>query len=122
MQQIEKKVDILSPEEWIQFRTRYNDGRYMKQYAGQGATINDDWETRLAMNNNRVNYYMMNDPRWTQPNYGGLAMIDWRTIFRLAPMQNYQLSISGGSDNTKYRVSLGYIDQQGLQLKLTIKD
>ena len=122
MQQIEKKVDILSPEEWIQFRTRYNDGRYMKQYAGQGATINDDWETRLAMNNNRVNYYMMNDPRWTQPNYGGLAMIDWQDeFFRLAPMQNYQLSISGGSDNTKYRVSLGYIDQQGIAIETHYK-
>ena len=39
---------------------------------------------------------------------------DWfREITRPAPMQNYQLSISGGGQNSSYAVSGGYMNQQG---------
>ncbi|MBC6366171.1 TonB-dependent receptor [Algoriphagus sp. AK58] len=40
---------------------------------------------------------------------------DWQdAIFRTAPIQEYNLSISGGTDNTKYLISGGYMDQQGI--------
>lgn len=95
IQQLEKKIDVLSPEEWITFRTAYNNSRYLAALGGKGATADDDWDTRYALNGNRVNYEYMNDPRWTQPGYGGLRLIDWQDEFyRLAPMQNYQLSVS----------------------------
>ena len=29
IQQLEKKIDVLSPEEWITFRTAYNNSRYL---------------------------------------------------------------------------------------------
>ena len=59
----------------------------------------------------------MGSPRWTQPGYGGLRLIDWQDEFyRLAPMQNYQLSVSNGRGNTQYWLSLGYIDQQGIAI------
>lgn len=39
---------------------------------------------------------------------------DWQdAVFQLAPVQNHQLSVSGGSDNLKYYVSGGYTDQDG---------
>ncbi len=40
---------------------------------------------------------------------------DWQdVIYRTAPIQNHELSISGGTDNLKYLVSGGYLNQQGI--------
>ncbi|MFD1142032.1 SusC/RagA family TonB-linked outer membrane protein [Larkinella insperata] len=40
---------------------------------------------------------------------------DWQDeIFRQAPMQNYQLSISGGDEKTQYSISGGYFKQNGI--------
>ena len=40
---------------------------------------------------------------------------DWQDeIFRTALMHNHQLNVSGGSEQTKYSVSLGYQDQDGI--------
>jgi len=40
---------------------------------------------------------------------------DWQdVIYRTAPITNHQLSISGGTDNMRYVVSGGYLDQQGI--------
>ena len=107
MQSLERKVDVLSPEEWIEFRTAYNNNRYISQYGSKGATIEDDYATRLAMIGGKESYYFLNDPRWTEPGYGNLKLIDWQDeFFRLAPIQNYQLSLSSGRGNTKYRCLL----------------
>ena len=35
-------------------------------------------------------------------------------IFRSAPMQNHQLSVSGGTDNSQYLISGGYLSQDGI--------
>ncbi|MCH7401295.1 SusC/RagA family TonB-linked outer membrane protein [Belliella kenyensis] len=51
--------------------------------------------------------------------YGGLPYdesvnTNWvREVTRSAPIQNYELSISGGNDKTKYYLSGNYFDQQG---------
>lgn len=37
-------------------------------------------------------------------------------IFREAPMQNYQVTASGGSDKTRYALSANYLDQKGIIL------
>ncbi len=40
---------------------------------------------------------------------------DWQdAIFRDAPIQNYQLTFSGGTDKSQYAVSGNYFDQQGI--------
>src|SRR5205085_7784103 len=40
---------------------------------------------------------------------------DWQDeIYRTAPIYNHQLSVSGGTENMKYLVSGGYLDQQGI--------
>lgn len=40
---------------------------------------------------------------------------DWQDeIFQDAPMQNYQLTFSGGSEKTQYAVSGNYFDQEGI--------
>ena len=43
------------------------------------------------------------------------AGTDWqKEIYRVAPMQNYTLGASGGSDNFTYSLSGAYLDQQGI--------
>jgi TonB-linked SusC/RagA family outer membrane protein len=42
-------------------------------------------------------------------------------IFRDAPVQNYQLGVSGGDQKTKYAVSLNYFDQKGIVLNSGFK-
>lgn len=47
-----------------------------------------------------------------QEKYG--SGTDWQDqIFRVAPISNYQLSASGGSDNVRYKIAGGYFNQQG---------
>lgn len=47
--------------------------------------------------------------------YKGVKGIDWEDqIMRTAPMQNHHLSLTGGSDKTKYSASLSYFDQDGI--------
>jgi len=48
------------------------------------------------------------------PEVGG-AGINWqKEIFRTAPSQNYSLGLSGGAENVKYSMSLGYFNQDGV--------
>ena len=117
VQQLEHKVDLLTPEEWIQFRSDYNNALYVEKYGSQGATAADDYETRLKYTGSLKTTYV-NDPRWSEPNYGGLRLIDWQDeFFKLAPKQNYQLAVSGGNKKTSYRVSAGLLDQQGVAME-----
>ncbi len=115
LQQMEKKLDVMTPEEWIAWRTDYNNRNYVNQYGYLGATANDDYELRMAYTGGSMKTNMINDPRWSMPNYGGLMLIDWQDeAFRIAPKQNYNLSVQGGSDKTTYRVSIGYDNQEGI--------
>ncbi|PLX16983.1 MAG: TonB-dependent receptor, partial [Marinilabiliales bacterium] len=42
---------------------------------------------------------------------------DWQDeIFRVAPIQNHQLSFSGGTERTTYSISLNYFNQEGIIL------
>ncbi len=41
--------------------------------------------------------------------------IDWQDeVFRVAPVQNYSIVATGGSENLNYNMSLGYLDQDGI--------
>lgn len=47
---------------------------------------------------------------------------DWQDVlYGKAPMQNHELSISGGTDNLKYLVSGGYLDQNGIMVNSAYK-
>lgn len=116
IQQINKKLDVLSGPEWIAFRTKLNNIRYVQKYGSKGAKVTDDYTTRMAMVGQFDENYI-NDPRWSENNYGGLAMLDWQdAYFRPAPVQNYSLAVAQGSDKAKFRASIGYYDQQGVAI------
>lgn len=41
--------------------------------------------------------------------------VDWQDeVFRVAPVWNYSVGATGGSENLNYNVSLGYLDQDGI--------
>jgi len=47
---------------------------------------------------------------------------DWQgEIFRSAPIQNHQLSFSGGDEKSTYAASLNYLDQQGIIINSWLK-
>ena len=61
------------------------------------------------------------NPQWANPkSFGeGTNMID--LIFRNAPLQNYDVSVAGGTQNLKARLSLGYNEQDGTMIETSYK-
>lgn len=95
-QKVDKKIDVLSGREFAQFADREAQNLGLAAYYSPDkiAGFNDlaDWKTLIE----------------------GPGM-DWqREILRTAPISNYQLSLSGGSDRTRYLISGNYFNQQGV--------
>ena len=111
----ERYMDIMTPQEWINWRSKTNDIRYVNNYGNQGASAADDYQTRLQYTTSTG---MVNDPRWSMPNYGGLWLIDWqKEMFQTALTQNYNVSIQTGNKTSNFRASVGYLDQTGIVIK-----
>jgi len=67
-----------------------------------------------AQFNNDANGGVNNLPQFANPAILGDGT-DWQdAIFRAAPIENHQLSISGGNDKTKYYTSVNYFNQEGI--------
>ena len=63
-----------------------------------------------AANDNGSTY----DPEYPDPGSLGEGTNWQKEIYRTAPMQNYQLSASGGNQNTQYALSGSYFSQDGV--------
>jgi len=86
-QKVSKKLDLLNASQWASLR---ND---VQASIGQAPSFSDAQIEALK----------------TSGNY------DWQSAaFRTAPVQNHQLSFSGGDDRSRYAVSAGYFDQEGI--------
>ncbi|MBC6491399.1 TonB-dependent receptor [Flavihumibacter stibioxidans] len=102
-QEVAKKIDLLDAEGFANYinETRNN------AWVDRGGLITDDNTVR-----NNVIYRL--PPFLADPASLGKGT-DWQEeIFRKAPIRNYQLSFSGGNDRTKYYMSAGYLDQDGV--------
>lgn len=54
------------------------------------------------------------NPAWSNPSSLGEGT-DWLdAVFRSAPVQEHQLAVSGGNERLQTRLSLGYLNQQGI--------
>ncbi|WP_188315930.1 TonB-dependent receptor [Chitinophaga agrisoli] len=84
------------------------------------AFMNGEEFARMA-NELYTNSGMTPNPQWADPaSFGkGTDMID--EIFRTAPLQNYDLSFAGGSQNLRTRLSLGYTNQDGTMIGTAYK-
>lgn len=132
IQQMEKKLDILSATEWMEFRLKYNDAYYLSQAKTKGVTnasIKDSNEVRLKnLNLAAPDYKVVLDERWFQylsqdirdaHTYTAtdepLSLLDWQDEFyRNAVIQDYNINVAGGSDRTSYMFSGGYMNQEGI--------
>lgn len=52
------------------------------------------------------------------PSQPGGGETNWQDeIYQTGPMQNYDLSLSGGNENSTFRLSTGYLNQRGVVIK-----
>lgn len=116
IQQLANKMDLLSGPEWINMYEQAQDSAYVKRGLQSGLTwsASDPISVRQANLNTLQSTTYIPDPRWSQGT-DSLSYIDWQDAFyRNAPIANFQLSASGGTDKLTYRISGNYLDQDGI--------
>ncbi len=114
LQTVERKIDMLSAQEWIDINREVINKSWVRlgESRGENYQETDSYEFRLAELNG-VNRNYMSDPRWDTGE--GLTYLDWQDeIFRVAPIQEHQITASGGSDKVRYYVSATYLNQEGV--------
>ncbi len=95
IQSVRNKLDLMSGQEYVDFVTEYYDN-----------SIADGDLTQLDK-----------DQAIQEFQNAGIANTDWQDeLFRSAIRQNHSISVSGGSETSKYFVSLSYLDQEGAVL------
>ena len=105
IQQLAKKLDLLTPREYAKFVADGRDNAWI--FSGGKAT--DPNEVRSA--NVRVKPGFRNPDQYADNGYG----TDWQDlIFRQALVQNYQVSAGGSKGDANYYVSGGFLNQDGI--------
>ena len=100
-QKITKKVDVLSPDEFVQFAEDAVNNAW--EYLGHDP--DDPMSSRPTFY--QVPPYYYDKESW--------ILTDWHdAIYQLAPIQNYQLSVAGGTESFRYKLSGGIFDQDGI--------
>lgn len=108
-QNVTKKMDMLNVEEFLEFSREAFNNNYVDRVPG--ASPDDPVEMRPSGNRFRYPSFY-DDPEAIKAIGKGT---DWQDeIFRTAPIQSYQVSVSGGSEKTKYMFSAGYFNQKGI--------
>ena len=95
----------------ISFQTYYGTQRVSKKLdlldASQWASLRNDVQSSIGQT-----------PSFSTAQIEALKTsggYDWQSaLFRNAPVQNHQLTFSGGDDRSRYAVSTGYFDQEGI--------
>ncbi|MEO8109075.1 MAG: TonB-dependent receptor [Ginsengibacter sp.] len=109
-----KQLKMQNGDQWIATATEVINAQYLAQYGTAGASVSDDYATRLARNGGAFNANYLLDPRWAMPGHPGLEYVDWQdAIERKGQIGNYEISASGGTDAVKYYLSGNYADQDG---------
>jgi len=120
IQRVEGKLDMMSPEQWIQQRKDGVD----EAWVNRGISLKKDYKatdpmafraSELGISVGNPNASLMYDPKWA---YGrdSLDYVDWHDAFfgKTGSIDNYQLSVSGGSENITYNINGSYINQKGV--------
>ncbi|MEO1009694.1 MAG: TonB-dependent receptor [Bacteroidota bacterium] len=117
-QEVAEKLDLLNAYQHAEFSRDARNNYYLQFDDGTFST-NDDTATReanaaaLGFNPRKAII-----PSFMQPyldGVQGLTDTDWQDeLFRTALIQNYQLGVTGGSENSSYFISGDYFDQEGI--------
>ncbi len=109
VQEITTKIDMADAYEYAQFFKDSRDFFWVSRNPAKNSP-NDPNSVRNIANARIPDYFTpyLNGEQ-------GLTNTDWQDeIFRTAPIQNYELSASGGTNKTRYFVSGNYFNQQGI--------
>ncbi|MEJ7586774.1 MAG: TonB-dependent receptor [Ferruginibacter sp.] len=108
-QDIDHKIPMLSTAEWVkrQIDIRNYNYTYLNGVPVPGRSATDPNNVRGT----NVNFKIPNE--YKDPSL--LPDNDWQDIvYQTAPMNNYQLSASGGTDNARFYISGNYINQEAI--------
>ena len=101
VQQVDKIIDMMDINQW----TAYQIWNKNEGYVRSGGNLN----TPVASRPSAYQYPESFLHPETLPN------VNWqKEIYQIAPMQNYQMTASGGSDLGSYLVSGSYMNQEGV--------
>jgi TonB-linked SusC/RagA family outer membrane protein len=120
---LERKVDVLSSDQWIQFNKKWLDRQWvnatgLSRDVSQAERIayaeranNTTYTTRSELGGIRAAYGIY-DPYWGTD---ALEPIDWQDeLFHTAPVNDFQINASGATEITNYSISAGMFDQEGI--------
>ncbi|WP_026993976.1 TonB-dependent receptor [Flectobacillus major] len=111
VQQISKKMDMLNAQQFAEFSKDAANNAYLERVAG--ALVTDPNSVRPA--GGRYRYPRGEFAGINFDNPASLTSYDYQSlIFRQAPISNYQLSGSGGSEKVQYMVSGNFLTQDGI--------
>ncbi len=113
VQQVEKYVDVLNAREFAIYANEARNNAWVN--SGPNRLPTDPNSVR----GNNVMYLL--PEVFQNPEALGEGTNWQKEIFRTSRMNNYQLNFSGGNDKTKYFVSAGYLDQQGVIINSDLK-
>ncbi len=119
-QQVAKKIGVMNTREYLEFFKDGHNQAWLDRAPLPGDaphTINDPNSVRQRYTNS--SFYVIPESFNNPSNF---ADINWQDqIFRTAPTQRHELSVTGGADKTRYAVSGGYTNQQGIQINSDYK-
>lgn len=111
IQEVSKTMDLLNSQQFAEYSKQATNTAYLERVPG--ASINDPNSKRAA--GQRYRYPRGEFPGIDFDNPASLPYTDYQAlIFQRAPISNYQVSASGGSDKVQYFVSGNYISQDGI--------
>lgn len=88
VQQVAKTMDVMNPYDYVSYMLELN------------PNLSETFLTNVNM---------------TLEDYRNEAMIDWQDkLFRIAPMHTHSVSVSGGTQQTRYWASGNIVDQKGI--------
>ncbi|WP_207508562.1 SusC/RagA family TonB-linked outer membrane protein [Telluribacter humicola] len=111
IQEVSKTMDMLNAQQFADFNKDGSNNAYLDRVPG--ASINDPNSARPS--GQRYRYPRGEFPNLNFDDPASLQSYDYQSlIFRKAPISNYQLSASGGTDKVQYMVSGNYLKQDGI--------
>lgn len=105
LQDVYRPIDLMDAQQFVQYYVDAHNNAWVASGPGRSAT---------DPNSVRGRQYRIPPDFLTNPQQFGKGT-NWQDVmFRTAPSHNAQLSVSGGTENTQYLFSGGYLDQQAV--------
>lgn len=115
IQTVQKKIDLLDAYEYAEYVKAGHDGAYLSQCKVPGISADDSNAIRAAHDPKKPWWQIPPDLLPYINGEPGLVNTDWQdAIFRAAPVHDHVISISGATGRSKYYVSLGYHNKEGI--------